>query len=967
MWIRCHLGMLGLFTLATFSPANRATAEKPVVHDRALEIVEYASEPLVVTPTGIAVARDGRVFVLESHTHFRPEDYDGPPGDRVLVLHDRDGDGRADSKTVFHEGLRYGMDLAFHPDGTLYLASRWAIYRLPDANRDNRADRLERIIFLQTPGDYPHNGLSGLAFDPAGRLYFGLGENLGEPYVLQGSDGRSFSGGGEGGSTYRCDALGRNLQRTSTGWWNPFGLAVDSFGRVFGTDNDPGSSPPCRLIDVFETGNYGYEYRYGRTGLNPLVTWTGDLPGTLPMVSGTGEAPCGIVAYEGGSFPKQYDGALIVGVWADHAIEWYPRHDDPGFGLARVDRRILVRGDNDFRPVDVAVAPDGSLYFTDWVLASYALHGRGRVWHVKVRSSRKSPAEDVAESDALLSRSRDIRERVAKEMAQTPGGREKLWKVVRGADHPAARATALWTLVGLEPSQRPTNWVAVLTALAEGDAPVSLRVLAAGTLGSDWKPLKPRRLPHRLFALWLRDHAREVDRETLAAGLASDDPLLRHAAIEALADPCVGRRWGEALARDHLWAVVLAARRGWRLSPDARRRWITRALRSHDAAARLVAIKWIADERLRELKPELETLWYSDDLDYRAFRAHWVCRQRLQGEEVTDWPSPADLKKLLANDQISPATRRWAWEVAVRRGVALPIDQLTTQIRSGTSALAAVWALAEHPLPERRKALRQVAADEKLPVAVRCVAVMGLADFAESEVAFLIGLLDSPHRAIVAEALRALPGVELDADTHRVLKRTAKRWPDLEESVQRALTGKLGSRPPADDVEAWLALVGEESGNIEAGERLFFHPKIATCGKCHAVLGRGKQVGPSMSAMSARLRALGTQRRRWLLKQMLQPSAEMAPQYTPWLIRTTDGQIHTGLPLRKGGGAEAYLGSDGIEFVLKKSEIEEHRESRTSLMPEGLLATMTIGELRDLIAYLESAAKSDKPHESSHR
>jgi hypothetical protein len=144
------------------------------------------------------------------------------------------------------------------------------------------------------------------------------------------------------------------------------------------------------------------------------------------------------------------------------------------------------------------------------------------------------------------------------------------------------------------------------------------------------------------------------------------------------------------------------------------------------------------------------------------------------------------------------------------------------------------------------------------------------------------------------------------------------------------------------------------AGDRSSGERLFFHPKLATCGKCHTVMGKGIAVGPSMTAMHRRLESLEADSRQWLLETILQPSRDMAPQYTPWQIVTTDGRIVTGLPRRKGGSAEAYLGIDGKEFRLKKEDIDEHRESAVSLMPEGLLQGLTIQEIRDLIAFLEA-------------
>src|SRR5690606_24472295 len=108
-----------------------------------------------------AVDESGRVFVAESHTHFRPDNYDGPKADRILILEDADGDGRADQKTIFHEGFVHIMDLAFHHDGSLYVATRRDIHRMRDTDGDHKADEVKRIINLETQGDYPHNGISG--------------------------------------------------------------------------------------------------------------------------------------------------------------------------------------------------------------------------------------------------------------------------------------------------------------------------------------------------------------------------------------------------------------------------------------------------------------------------------------------------------------------------------------------------------------------------------------------------------------------------------------------------------------------------------------------------------------------------------------------------------------------------------------------------------------------------------------
>src|SRR5204862_3204611 len=176
--------------------------------------------------------------------------YKGPKFDRIQAF----DVAKRGKPTTFFEGTRHTMDLAVHPDGSVYIATRNEILRLRDTKGDGKADEKTRIVFLDTKGDYPHNGLSGLCFDSKGDLYFGIGENLGAPYKLIGADGTTLTGGGEGGNVFHCTADGFKLRHVATGFWNPFGAGFDIFGRRFVVDNDPGSSPPCRRVHGVEGG-----------------------------------------------------------------------------------------------------------------------------------------------------------------------------------------------------------------------------------------------------------------------------------------------------------------------------------------------------------------------------------------------------------------------------------------------------------------------------------------------------------------------------------------------------------------------------------------------------------------------------------------------------------------------------------------------------------------------------------------
>jgi len=362
------------------SASSEKTIFIPTIHHRNIKAITlFAQNPQIVTPVGIAVAPDGRVFVQENHTHKRTKEYRGPETDRILIFEDTNGDGIADTRSIFYEGHTFSTDLLFGPDGHLYVSTRWFIGRFRDAASKKQADaEPEKIIVCDTDGDYPHNGVGGLAIDPARPewLAFGFGENLGVEYTFVGSDGTRLSGGSEGGSTYRCRTDGTELTRQSTGHWNAFGMAYDRAGNLFSTDNDPNATPPNRLLHIIPGADFGYEYRYGRSGRHPLVCWFGENPGTLGMIGALGEAACGVIPYG--------PGKLLSASWTDNRVDLHVLQ--PHGESFTASRKPFLSGPDDFRPVHFSYSADGKyLYFTDWVKLSYPVHGHGRIWQVEFK------------------------------------------------------------------------------------------------------------------------------------------------------------------------------------------------------------------------------------------------------------------------------------------------------------------------------------------------------------------------------------------------------------------------------------------------------------------------------------------------------------------------------------------------------------------------------------------------------
>jgi putative membrane-bound dehydrogenase-like protein len=363
-----------------------------------LELV--AREPDIVTPISMAFDTKGRLLVIESHTHQRPAGYEGPAGDRIRMFVDSDRDGRLDTWTTFAEGYQQAMGLCVRPDGGVYLATRRDVRLLEDTDGDGASDKETTILRLETEAEYPHNGMSGLAFKPhgdgsKGTLAIGIGENFGEPYKIIGSDGTELEMHDGSGRVYMCNADGSGLVLHATGFWNPFALCLAGKS-LYCVDNDPDASPPCRLIQVMPGGDYGFRFQYGRAGVHPLLAWNGELPGTLGHICGTGEAPTAIVFHHG---------FLWVTSWGDHRIERYaPVH---GGDLKHPERQarmqVVVQGEEDFRPTGCAIAPDGSLYFADWVSRSYPVHGQGRIWRLSLPQADQDrpPVEQVAVSSSF--------------------------------------------------------------------------------------------------------------------------------------------------------------------------------------------------------------------------------------------------------------------------------------------------------------------------------------------------------------------------------------------------------------------------------------------------------------------------------------------------------------------------------------------------------------------------------------
>ncbi|MEQ1843309.1 MAG: hypothetical protein ABL994_23130, partial [Verrucomicrobiales bacterium] len=263
---------------------------------------------------------------------------------------------------------------------------------------------------------------------------------------------------------------------------------VRADGEIFAAENDPGSRPPCRLLNVVEGGDYGFQWVYGSAPVHPFVAWNGELRGTLGMVHPSGEGPCEIVELGGG---------VLIPSWSDHRIDYFPlTREGAGFTSERIS---LVQGSDFFRPTGMARGPDGAFYFVDWVFSSYPIHGRGRLWKMEIDS--KAATWVKSEPDPINDAARHA-------------------KVLRGGKTTVPEAE----LFALARSKDPYLSDAALTALARQSGA--------------WTPETVRALPieNRVWALVALRRV-DLNEEKWVRALFSDpDPEIRFECLRWIAD-----------------------------------------------------------------------------------------------------------------------------------------------------------------------------------------------------------------------------------------------------------------------------------------------------------------------------------------------------------------------------------------------------------------------------------------------
>jgi putative heme-binding domain-containing protein len=675
------------------------------------------------------------------------------------------------------------------------------------------------------------------------------------------------------------------------------------------------------------------------------------------MAAGTGEAPSGIVAYESDQIVA-LRGALLATSWGDHRIDAFtPGGDHRANTVTRpMVRRALVTGDEDFRPVGLVVAPDGSLYASDWVDRSYNLHGKGRVWRIraKERPVRVAPRDDV---EALRHSDRAIREDAARRLARVadPVSRAALRARVTEDPDPRVVASALDAMI--------------TTALPDDDE--TFRKALAHPI-PEIRGLATRRLPEAMVVV---DHVAAVDSSAMVraealrrihhagalpailTALADPDPFLRQAAREGLRRS-VSREQLFRLLRHPMPAVRLGAVLVLRDlgDPDARV-GINIAFSDRDSDVRFAVLQWIAEapQDNHDLSHRLDL--NDPRLNAREFVATLAVLERLgrsaPGQPVKEFSAEDHAARLLDVEPVEMSGPLLARVLRILRPdhPSLNDERLARLVNVPNPALQieALRSWRARPGFDRFDMLARFAQDVDLPRPVRLEAIIGLAgaDLSNPDRrAALVELAGTKDLLIRRESLRALRGAPLTISESARLEKTAARGDPISVDLLDAVGGFDTTTPePPRPLAEWIELL-KGPNDPESGGRIYFHPKGPGCFRCHQIDGRGGRSGPDLTRVGT---AISPEK---LLESILEPGKEVAPQFVTWSLALRDGRVVTGTRLGETPEGIEYGDANGRTVVVKPDEVEEALPQRESLMPNGLHRLLTEQELRDLIAFL---------------
>jgi putative membrane-bound dehydrogenase-like protein len=970
-------------------PLTSAESLKHVVTPVDFEVKLFANEEQLGGGKPICMNWDerGRLWVAVTLDYPNEKQPDGQGRDRILVLEDTDGDGKADKVTVFADKLSIPTSLTFWRGGVIVQQAPHTLY-LKDTDGDGKADE-RKILFSGWGIADTHAGPSNLRY--------GLDNWI---YGIVGYSGFDGVAGGErlrfGQGFYRFRPDGSKLEFLRSTNSNSWGVGFSEDGQLFGSTANGNPSMHLPIPNRYYESVRGWSSTVlqGIAGNAPMFPITDNV--RQVDYHGHFTAGAGHALYTARTYPREYwNRTAFVAEPTGHLIATFTLQTAGASFRSRNAWSLVASDDEWTAPIMAEVGPDGNVWVIDWYNfivqhnptppgfktgkgAAYETDLRdkkhGRIWRVVWKAGKPAaplslagatPEKLVAtlKHDNMLWRLHAQRLLVERGNKDVVPALEKLGadKSVDELGLNAGVIHALWTLQGLGAldGSEPKTAFAAMTSLQHPSAGV-----------------------RRNAALVLPRTERGAEALVLCGLLEDADPQVRLAGLLALAEMPASAQAAEAVAAalgaevnwtdrwllDGLTSAAAAhagffleaaTRKPWGRSPPAAVLAVVERVAEHYARGGPAAVASLMTA-LPEAHPQLSAAIVTGLA--RGWPKGWVpraddrldpvfvellpklppaCRGRLVAL-ATRWGSRALEKDAaaIAGSFLAQARDEMATD-AVRLAAAAQLIDFRKADPEAARRLLEL--LTPRTSPELARGLLEAVGQSEAPAVGAALAerLESLTPAARSAaLAVLLGRAAWTEALLEAIEKGAVQLAELSLDQKQVLAAHPSK-----EIAERAgqLLARGGGLPNKDreKVIAELLPLSKQRGDVAAGKLVFKNQ----CAKCHQHSGEGNKIGPDLTGVAVHTKE-------HLLMDILDPSRSVEGNYRQYTLTTKSGRVIPGLLASETRTAVELLDAENKRHTILREDIEEFVASSKSLMPEGFEKQITQADLVNLLEFL---------------